>query len=61
VLLDVVGHLTLLVHHQVVVHFLVVRGYTAICCGGCYLLTGDFRVIVVVFGRHRADLTRIIC
>jgi hypothetical protein len=34
VLLDVVGHLTLLVHHQIVVHFLVVRGYTAICCGG---------------------------
>ena len=57
-MLDVVGHLRLLVHQQVIVQFLVMRGYTGVASGRCYLLMRYFGIVVL--GRHRADLPRVI-
>ena len=57
-MLDVVGHLRLLVHQQVVVQFLVMRGYTGVACGRCYLLMRYFGIVVLV--GHGADLPRVI-
>ena len=54
-MLDVVRHLTLLVHEQVIVQFLVMRGYTRIATG----LLRDLRVVVILVG-HRAYLPGII-
>ncbi len=53
-MLDVVRHLTLLVHEQVIVQFLVMRGYTRIATG----LLRDLRVVILV--GHRAHLAGII-